>query len=440
MHIKSLEKSALYCTLFGIFCLPWSVFLSNFIILGAVIFCFTPTFRQKFASLFSLHAVRATVVLLGLILFGFLVRIHYSHTGAGALSCIRHVFLKLVFLLLLIPLFSKRRARVLACYAFMAGMLVFYGYVFFLELIRVWQHTAANVFSVLNPQPIVNVWQQHAASNAFATLNPQLLYNVWHYSVGNILATLSPQPLSVLAALSAVVALYFCLYSSKHSLLSLLYVIVALVYLFLLSIERQGQLLFIVLFLGLMWHRFHWWGMIGACLCGAVLAIIFCMVPGLGHHWIQGLYAISHPQHLAYAQQASIMQRAYTWKYVGLYSLHAPVIGFGSGSYPDAYRLAAPYVITHNFQSASSYYPMIILEWGYLGLLAFLYWYAATLYDAQKLPFSTERFVLQCLVVSALVDGFFYPTLWGHFSGLSYSVGLSVCLGGCLALRAKSLK
>ena len=384
----------------GLFFLPISIGLSNFLILGAVVSLFAGQWSQRMTIFRQYHFVWLAVVFVIFTLCAAFWNEWSVH--AGLMEWKKYTY-KIVVALLLLPFLAVPKWRLRALWSILLGTAVI---TVILSVLRIF-HLPYSV----------------------------VLTHIWHHAVKLDYSRWSFIPLSVLVSLFAYALLLLgCQQVGKARMYHWLGALWFYIYLFCFNPKRTGMVCALVLLVVFALQKLRWrW-------VGAMLVAIIVLVGVLYHVSPVVHKGITHAEANIVAYQKAEQNhftsdadfRAVT-SHLGFrfYAVHLgselfwqkPWFVYGSGSFSDAFHsLHDPFLIRAErtyFGDHDNAYLYIAVQWGVVGLLIFFAWMVLQFYEARHLP-ETYKHLDRALIINLLVANLFSSAFWEHISIFSF--------------------
>ncbi len=395
----------------GLFFLPISIGLSNFLIVAAVVSLFAGQWRQRFSMIFQ---YRFVWVSLAFVVFIFCAAFWNSwNLHAGIMEWKKYTYKIIVFLLLL-PFLCHARWRRRAFWSLVLGAVLIS---IILSVLRIF-HLADSV--------------------TIATL--------FHHKIRLDYSPWSLIPLSILCAYLAYALLLLACQTDLISRVRVYYFVGALwfyIYLFFFNPKRTGMVCALVLLIVLAFQKLRFRRAITILFSLAILVVLLYQFSPMVHKRFDKARA-----NIASYQQAA--QSGFTEKgsYQAIISplglrfyavhlgqqlfKHKPLLGYGSGSFSDAYHSLHDKFLIHfertYFGDPDNAYLYVAVQWGAVGLILFLLWMIVQFYEAKHLTLNHKR-LARGLIINFMVACLFSSAFWEHISLFSFLMVSAILYG-----------
>ena len=407
---------ARYCTCAALLLLPFSHFLVNqFAIAAVVLGVLSADYRQKWQVLKNQPAVFVSLAFLALLFISIFYSVASLH-HAVSWFC---KYTKILYIIPLLPLFTEAKHRKTALDSFIVGV------------------TVSAFLSFLAMHYWINL--------SFTLQHPRIFPNSGVYGMFvNILN------MSVLSAFAAFLLLNRIF--DQNRIWLYLPIVLFLVYqMTFINGERTGCAIFFVLLTLSLWQRWHWRGLLSACIVVPVLATVFVLyAPALSHRIHLGVHAVKN---LQVAQtvtttnaalspavsslktsakpiaHSSLYYRLHFWKTSLDIIKQAPLLGHGVGSFISLYNQAHGllFIGSKDLEEPHNSYLFVAVQVGIVGALLFIAWLFAMWRTAAKLPVS-DRHLMQGMVLCFALNACINVTIAGNTMGNLYVLTAAVLL------------
>jgi O-antigen ligase len=367
------------------FFLPLSTTFSDICFISAVFFSvIAGPLRQKFAMI---KQTPVCYLFLGLFLLLF-IGTFYSRLAFTEAFDFFSKYDKLLFAVLLLPLFAEEKWRKYAIYAFLVAMIVtlllsyskYFGWTNYKEKF----------------QDSSSVFRNHIEQNFLMAFACYFLALQWTVQ-------------------------------QRFRWVTVILLILALVNTLFINEGRSGYLLVVILMALFVWQTLRWRGLFVGTI--AILILLFgayfssstfqARVQSLGSDWsqyMQGhLWTTSLGQRVSYDKASLEIIRQH------------PVIGIGTGSFSDEFHRLNPLATVASDNPHNEYFN-IATQLGFVGLLLLLAMFATIFYDSKNLPLYYRRLVRAvtlAIMIGSLFNSWIMDTTEGHF----FVYFVMVCFG-----------
>lgn len=403
--IQNFNRAAilsLLLTSVGLFFLPVSIGLSNFLILAAIVSIFVGQWRQRLSMVFQYRFVWIAMVFVAFIFCAAFWNAWSIHAGLAEWK--KYTY-KIVIFILLLPLLCHAKWRCRAFGAMIIGAI-------FISIIL----SLLNIFHLPNSITVATVFGHQV----------RLDYSPW-----------SLIPLSILCAYLAYALLLMASKDSLSNRMRFYYLVGGLwfyIYLFFFNPKRTGMVCALVLLIVLAFQKLRFRWAITILIGLVILAALLYQFSPMVHKRFDQAHANIISYHQAaetdftskHAYQAIISPLGLRFYAVHLgmqLFKHKPVLGYGSGSFSDAYHALHNKFLIHfertYFGDPDNAYLYVAVQWGIVGLALFLLWMIVQFYEARHLA-SDHKKLARGLIINFMVACLFSSAFWEHISFFSF--------------------
>ena len=395
-------KVSLWLVLVGVFFTPFSIALSNLVLVGAILALFVGSWSWRASLIVHYRFLNAFLLFLLISGLGLFFTPGSLASSFDAWGTKLYLFLVLIAIF---PLFTQEKMRHMALNALVYGV----GFVCLLLIIY-------GLFEPLS-----------ASTNI-----------IWHHV--RLYHWTSFLPLGTLSAFALFVILHKLWSPAKHKwLLVLAFLATAYVNFFFIT-KRTGTVIFILLLITFFWQKLarkqFWLGLLAIIVVGAVL---FSVSSGLRNKFEEAFSSVQQyqlaeqgklsRQQALRAYGSSVGQRLYVSELAVKLVAEKPWLGHGAGRVGSAYnQLHDPVFRSFNrlhMNDPDNMYIKMAVQWGVPGLLLYALFLVFVCYEARYLP-PFERNLAVGLAVTYLVAGIVTSIFWKHMTALMLVVLLGV--------------
>lgn len=401
-YTDHVARLAVYIALFA---LPFSRPITNGALVIAVMHVLLhEDWRERWLFIWQYRFVKIALAFILLLVLG----IGYSQgTLTHAIQGFSK-YAKILFITFFLPLFTEVHYRNRAMISFVTG-------VFCCAMLN-----TMHVYGWIDVNSITN-----SAKELFSQASP----------IGTFT---NPIPFSILEAFACYISLYKLFMDNRYKWFYLILFLFGSYHLFFINLERTGMLCYLCL-LGLFaFQRIKW---------QIAVILMALIIPGL----LVGLYykSASFSQRITEAHSditayragkvdTSIGLRFSFWRNSWHLFKQAPILGHGTGSFETIYAKMDGVTATPGVPLADPHneYVLIATQWGLLGLLIYLTWFAVMYYEARALT-RVERQWVHALVLTMLVSSMTHVVMYTHATGTLFILGLSCFFAAKSVVRSK---
>lgn len=334
-------------------CVPM---LNKFYWLAVILFIFSGSLFQSGSVLIKDKVIVTALILVGLFAIGIFYTQGSTHFGLRVCN----KYLKLIYLLMFIPLFTEKKYRDYAVIAFITSVMV------------------SEVFAYLHYFKVI----------------------LLGFGPGKHWLFVQDLDASFVVSFACFLFATIAVEYKKYRFLALLALAICSFDILVLNQERAGYLVYMGLTGLFLWQRLKWRGLLSAVL---VVPLLFTSLYMFSPKFNNRINLVVHniTEYQKGNETTSIGLRLAFAKYSFMVIREHPIFGAGTGSFEELYRKLNGPKLENNTWPAHPHneYLYVLFQIGTIGLAVFLYWFYLLLKASFALA-QYERYLLQGLIVA----------------------------------------